>query len=148
MIGISTKGRYGTRFMLELALNYGKGLMLLGDIARRQSISEGYLEQIIPRLKTVGLVKSCRGAYGGYALSREPSKITVNEIVTALEGPLDLVDCVSRPQECDRADSCAVRELWSRISEKIIDMLDSESLEDLAEKHKNKQKSQPLMYHI
>ncbi len=148
MIGISTKGRYGTRFMLELALNYGRGLALLGDIARRQSISEGYLEQIIPRLKAAGLVKSYRGAYGGYTLAREPSKITVKEIVTALEGSLDLVDCVSRPQECDRADFCAVRGLWRGISEKITDMLDSESLEDLAEKHKNKQKSQPLMYHI
>lgn len=147
-MGISTKGRYGTRFMLELALGYGKGLVLLKDIARRQSISEGYLEQIVPSLKAAGLVKSYRGAYGGYTLARDPSKITITEILTALEGSLDLVDCVNRPQKCDRADTCAVRGLWSKVSKKIVDMLDSENLGDLAEKHRHKQKNQPLMFHI
>ncbi|MGM0365157.1 MAG: RrF2 family transcriptional regulator [Actinomycetota bacterium] len=148
MIRITTKGRYGTRLMLELALNYGKGLTLLKDIARRQSISEGYLEQIIPSLKAAGLVKSYRGAYGGYKLARKPSGISMREIITALEGPLSLVDCVSQPRACDKTGACAVRELWCDMSEKITAALDSENLESLAKKHRSKQKSQPSMYHI
>ena len=92
MIRISTKGRYGTRLMLELALNYGNGTMLLKEVAQSQDISVGYLEQIIPNLKAAGLINSSRGAHGGYELARPPEEINLKEIVEALEGPLSLIE--------------------------------------------------------
>ena len=148
MIRISTKGRYGTRLMLELALNYGKGTMLLKDIARNQDISVGYLEQIIPNIKSAGLINSSRGAHGGYTLSRPPEEITLKEIVEALEGPLSLIQCVRSPETCDRSECCVTRDVWGELSGKLDETLGSRTLYDLAYKHRSKQKSQPLMYSI
>jgi len=148
MIRISTKGRYGTRVMLDLAINYGKVPILLKNIAQKQEISEGYLEQIIPSLKAAGLINSSRGAHGGYTLAKPPSKITLKEIIAALEGSLALSECIKTPQVCSRAGFCVTRELWDEISEKMINTLDSKTLQDLVNKHKNKIKSQPLMYNI
>ena len=148
MLRISTKGRYGTRLMLELALAYGDGYILLKDIAKKQNISVGYLEQIIPGLKSAGLINSSRGAHGGYVLARPPEKINLYEIVTALEGPVSLVECVNSPEVCDRVDFCVTRDLWDEVSEKIDTTLTSKTLLDLVHKHRNKEKSRPLMYSI
>jgi len=122
MLRLSTKGRYGTRVMLELALNYGEGHMLLKDIAKKQDISVGYLEQIMPSLKTAGFIK--------------------------LEGSISLVECINSPEVCDRVDFCVTRDLWDEISENIYSTLKSKNLQDLVNKHKNKDKSRPLMYSI
>ncbi len=148
MIKLSTKGRYGTRIMLELGLNQGNGTMLLKDIAKRQDISVRYLEQIIPGLKAAGLINSCRGAHGGYTLAKSPSEITLKEVLYSVEGPLCLVDCIKTPGICDRTGLCATRDLWGELNERIDDYLSSHTLEDLIDKHKNKQKGQPLMYSI
>ena len=148
MLRLSTKGRYGTRVMLELALNYGEGHMLLKDIAKKQDISVGYLEQIMPSLKAAGFVNASRGAHGGYTLARPPSEITLSEVVIALEGPISLVECIHTPEVCDRVDFCVTHELWGEVSEKIESTLRSKSLQDLVDKHKNKEKSRPLMYSI
>ena len=148
MIRISTKGRYGTRAMLDLALNHENGLVLLKDIAERQDISIGYLEQIIPSLKAAGLVNSSRGAHGGYALARIPADITLKEIISALEGPLSLVECIKDPKICNKTDLCTTRDLWNDLNEKIDDYLVSVTLQQLVDKHRNKQKSRPLMYSI
>ncbi len=148
MIRISTKGRYGTRLMLELALNYGEGIMLLKDIAKNQDISVGYLEQIIPNLKAAGLINSSRGAHGGYALARPPEEINLKEIVEALEGPLSLIECVNSPETCDRVKICVTRDIWGELGEKLDSTLESKTLYDLVGKHRTKQKSQPLMYSI
>jgi len=148
MIQLSTKGRYGTRAMLELALNDGNGHMLLREIAERQGISVKYLEQIMPALKSAGLVNSSRGASGGYSLAKPPEEITVKEIVEALEGPLKLVDCVGDPGLCQEAGQCVTRDLWDEVSISISKLLESRTLADLAQKHKDKQKSRPLMYSI
>ena len=94
---ISTKGRYGIRLMLSLALHYDKGTLALKSIAREQDISEKYLEQIINPLTKSGLVKSYRGAQGGYILTREPKDITIGEVLRILEGSLSPVDCVHNP---------------------------------------------------
>lgn len=133
--------------MLELALTMGEGLLILKDIARRQDISERYLEQIIPSLKAAGLIRSFRGSCGGYMLAREPSKINMLEVITALEGPITLVDCVGQSPSCERISICASRDLWCRLSKKIIAELKQESLQDLVQKHKTKHKK-PLMYNI
>ncbi len=134
--------------MVDLALNYGNGPILLKDIAKRQEISEGYLEQIVPSLKTAGLINSTRGAHGGYVLAEEPSRISLEDVVEALEGSLSLVECVKTPEVCSRTDFCVTRELWEEMSNKMKGTLKSKTLEDLARKHRSKVKSQPLMYSI
>jgi len=134
--------------MLDLGLNYGKGLILLKDIAKRQEISVGYLEQIIPSLKAAGLVNSSRGAHGGYALAKEPADITLKEVISALEGSLSLVECINDPDLCARADLCITREVWDDLGGIIDDFLLSINLQQLIDKYRSKQRSSSLMYDI
>jgi len=130
----STRSRYGLRAMLELALNYSSDEpMPLFQIAENQGISEGYLEQMMTFLRKGGLVRSVRGAQGGYLLTREPSRITAGEIVRCLEGPLSPTDCVNEndPEHCTRADYCVTRLLWEKVREAMAGVLDNTTLEDL-----------------
>ena len=131
---LSTKGRYGVRLMFDLATHYGNGPIFLKDIAERQGISEKYLWQLIPPLKQAGLVTSTRGAHGGYELSKSPDQMTVREIVSAVEGPLNLVDCVGDPSICARKDACVVNGVWSEISAKLIHVMDGITLASMVEK--------------
>ena len=147
MMRISTKGRYGARLMLELALYYGKGTVLLKDIAKREEISEGYLEHLLPPLKTAGLVNSSRGAHGGYTLAKTPSEITLREVVQALEGPLSPAECVGTPNVCQRVRSCVTRDIWKKLGEKISQTLESVTLKDMVEMQKNKGETS-LIYNI
>ncbi|MFH0731686.1 MAG: Rrf2 family transcriptional regulator [Candidatus Omnitrophota bacterium] len=147
MMRLSTKGRYGARLMLELALNYGNGNVLLKDIAKRQNISEGYLEHLVPPLKAIGLVKSSRGAHGGYTLAKAPSKITLKEIILTLEGSLSPVECIDSPAVCDRIDICVTRDIWKELGDKILKSLESVTLEEMVKRHKKKLKT-PHMYVI
>lgn len=130
---LSTKGHYGLKAMFDLALNGGDGPVPLKTVAERQNISESYLEQIIAALKKAGLVKSLRGAQGGYILAREPGDIKVGDIVRVLEGPIAPVDCVNKlvPTECDNADYCITRTVWARVRDSIAEVMDSISLEDM-----------------
>ena len=136
---LSTKGRYGVRLMLDLALHYGEGPVLLKDIAERQDISEKYLWQLTDSLKIAGLINSTRGAHGGYALAKLPSKISLNDVVSVLEGKLCVVDCVNNPKICERAKTCITRDVWSEVSEKISKTLEIITLQDMIEKQKNKE---------
>ncbi|MFH1904250.1 MAG: Rrf2 family transcriptional regulator [bacterium] len=147
MMRISTKGRYGTRLMLELALHYEKGTVLLKDIAKNQEISEGYLEHIVPTLKVAGLISSSRGAHGGYALTRDPSKITLKDVVQSLEGSLSPVECVDTPSVCQKTKSCVTRDVWKELGEKISQALDSVTLKNMIERQKEKGKVS-LIYNI
>ncbi|MBP0723813.1 Rrf2 family transcriptional regulator [Bacillus sp. RG28] len=122
---ISTKGRYGLTVMIELAKRYCDKPISLKSIANAQNLSEHYLEQIISLLRNAGLVKSIRGAYGGYILVREPSEISAGEVILALEGPIT-------PIENIEDESKAQRELWTRVQQAVNDVLDHTSLEDLA----------------
>ena len=146
MVRLSTKGRYGARLMLELALRFGAGPVLLKEIAANQEISEGYLEQIMPQLKAAGLVRSSRGAHGGYMLARHPSEITLGEVVRIVEGSMALVECVVAPGICERADLCVTRDVWGTISEKMAEILNGITLEDMVERQK--EKPQVLTYEI
>ncbi len=147
MMRISTKGRYGARLMLELALYYGKGPVLLKDIAKREEMSEGYLEHLLPPLKAAGLVNSSRGAHGGYTLAKTPSEITLREVVQALEGPLSPAECVHTPNVCQRVRSCVTRDIWKKLGEKISQTLESVTLKDMVEMQKNKGETS-LIYNI
>ena len=129
---MSTRGRYGVRLMVALALNYGNGTALLREMARREGISEKYLGQIIIPLKSAGLVLSQRGSRGGYALARSPEGITVKDVVEAIEGRIAAVLCVSDPEACARATSCVATGVWKKLSEDIERSLSSFTLAALA----------------
>jgi len=144
---ISTRSRYGTRLMLELALNYGNEPVFLKDIAKNEEISEKYLSQIIIPLKAKGLVTSFRGMNGGYVLARPPSQITIREIVELLEGKLELLNCIGNPSTCSRVSICATRDIWDLLGEKISQTLESVTLEDLVKKH-NCKNEEVAMYSI
>ena len=135
---LSTKGQYGLRALLDMALFQSEGPVTLNNIAERQSISEGYLEQLMMPLKRAGIVKSIRGAQGGYLLTKDPKNITVGEIIRVLEGPIAPVACVDEdnPEECERASFCATRMVWAKVRDSISGVLDSFTLEDLVQESK------------
>ena len=121
---ISTKGQYGLTIMMELAQHYGEGPVSLRKIAEIHDLSEHYLEQLISPLRNAGLVKSVRGAYGGYILAKEPDKITAGDVIRILEGPI-------KPVEFDEEKDPAKRDLWRKIRDSITEVLDSTTLDDL-----------------
>ena len=133
---LSTRARYGTRLMLELALNFDNGTIFLKDIAKKEEISEKYLSHLVIPLKSSGLISSSRGAHGGYQLTKSPSQITLKEIVQTLEGSISCVECVKNPSICPRVSKCATRGIWEKLDEKISDELSSVTLEDLANSQK------------
>ena len=135
---LSTRGRYGVRLMLELALHYGEGFILLKEIAERQRISEKYLWQLINPLKTSGLVNSLRGAHGGYVLGKAPGAISLKEILLVLEGSLCLVDCVDNPSLCERAPSCISRDIWEEASKNMQQTLQNTTLAAMITRQKGK----------
>jgi Rrf2 family protein len=139
---LSTRGRYGVRLMLELALHYGEGPILLKDIAERQGISEKYLWQLINPLKTTGLVNSLRGAHGGYVLGKAPEAISLKAILQILEGPLCLVDCVDNPALCERSLSCISRDIWGEASKNMQQTLEDTTLATMVERQKEKLKNE------
>ncbi len=136
---ISTRGRYGVRMMLDLAMHEGHGPVSLKDIAARQEISEKYLSNIVPPLRNAGLVVSVRGSRGGYALGKKPREITLKDILLVLEGPMCLVECTGQPKICRRADECLMRDIWAQVSDRILDTLGTFDLETMVEQQKSKE---------
>jgi Rrf2 family protein len=137
---LSTRARYGVRLMLALAQNYGKEPLYLKDIAKQEDISEKYLSLIIMPLRGIGLVNSVRGAYGGYNLARDPSQITLKEIVDILEGDCSLVDCVKDPSACPRVSTCVSHDIWATIGGKISETLSSITLKSMIKMNQEKLK--------
>lgn len=127
---LSTKGRYGVKAMVELALNYGSDPISIKTISLSQNISEYYLEQLFAPLRKANLVKSIRGANGGYVLSREPKDISIAEIINVLEGPIEISGCVEG-SVCDNEDTCATKLLWEKIKNSIDEVMDSITLQDI-----------------
>ena len=127
---LSTKGRYGVKAMVELAINYGGATLSIKTISKRQNISEYYLEQLFSPLRKAKLITSIRGAQGGYVLSREPKDITVAEIMYVLEGPIEIAECIDGVS-CDNLDCCATRLLWAKIKNSIDDVMKSVTLQDI-----------------
>lgn len=132
---MSTRGRYGIKAMLELALVYDNEMMSVRSIAQKQNISELYLEQLFSVLKKADLVKSVRGAKGGYSLTRTPKEITIKDIIDALEGPVNISDCVGKNTNCDNLDRCATRVLWVKITDAIDNIFASVTLQDIIDEH-------------
>ena len=139
---LSTKGRYGLKAMVDLAVVYGETRLSISNLATMQGISDAYLEQLVSALKKAGLVESVRGAQGGYTLAKSPENITVNEVLKALEGETTLVDCVSSDKvDCSNACSCSARPLWLKLQSKIDEVLDSTTLKDMADDYKIQMKN-------
>ena len=128
---LSTRGRYGTRLMVDLAQHYGEGPLPLVEIAKRQDLSQKYLEQLIIPLKAAGLIRGVRGAKGGYTLTRKPVKISVGQILEVVEGEFTLVNCVADPEICERSPECPTRNIWVEISALLEKNLFSMTLQDI-----------------
>ncbi len=137
---LSTKGKYGLMAMYDLALSYGDKPTPLSLIAKRQSISLNYLEQLFIVLRKEGLIKSVRGAKGGYTLSRPPNKITVGDVLKTLEGPIIAAECQivdenEKNSSCDYYETCVTRSVWSRITKAVDDVIESITLQDMVKEH-------------
>jgi Rrf2 family protein len=133
---LSTRGRYGVRALLDMALHHDEGLVLLKDIARRQEFSLPYLEHLIAPLIAAGLVRSTRGAGGGVSLVKPPAEIRLGEAVQLLEGPIAPVDCVNSPELCHRSAFCVTRDVWVEMKEAMSLVLDSTTLQDLVNRQR------------
>lgn len=129
-IKLSTKGRYGVKAMLDLAINYNREPISLKLIAERQNIPENYLEQLFTPLRKTGLIKSTRGVLGGYVLGKAPSDISIFDIMNVLEGSVEISDCVDEPN-CENVDCCATRLLWVKTKDSIEQVFKSTTLADM-----------------
>ena len=145
---LSTRSRYGLRLMFELALAYGSRAIQLQDIAERQELSEKYLSKLIISLRAAKLIGSVRGAHGGYVLKRDPDKITLREIVVALEGGLSIVDCTENSAECPRSKICATRDIWCGLNQVISNYLDVITLAEVVERYRRNNNGSAEMYFI
>jgi Rrf2 family protein len=138
---LTTKSRYGTRLILDLAVNAQKAPVPLSDISRRQNISFKYLEQLVRKLKLAGLVKSHRGPYGGHMLAKTPNDIKVGDIVRALEKTTAITDCAESPDKrcgiCDRASGCLSRWVWVEAGKAMFERLDEITIGGLIENKKS-----------
>jgi Rrf2 family protein len=131
---LSTRSRYGTRLLLDMAQHYEQGPIQLGEIAKRQDISVKYLEQIIIPLKKANYVLSVRGPKGGHFLAKPPEDITLGEIVALLEEGPSLVECSEHAEVCRRSATCPTRPIWKEAAQAMFDKLDAITLADLAER--------------
>lgn len=143
---ISTRSRYGLRLMLYLASKAGTGPVFLKDIAYDEDISEKYLSQIIIPLKARGLIKTFRGAHGGYILGRPAGEISLRDILESLEGDLCLVDCVHNSSLCNKSSECTTRQIWGEMTSLLLDFLSSMTLEDLVKKSREVKSSRNNIY--
>lgn len=146
---ISTKGRYGLRALLDLAVHQGEGQVSLASIADRQNISQNYLEQVFGVMRRAGLVQSVKGFQGGYMLANKPENITVDMIVTALEGEFQIVDSAIFKESQEDSIRLAVKELvWDRIQERVLQYTNNTTLQDLFKEYEKRNASNSNMYYI
>jgi Rrf2 family iron-sulfur cluster assembly transcriptional regulator len=142
---LTTKGRFAVTAMIDLALRQGNGPVTLSGISQRQAISLSYLEQLFGKLRRHEIVESIRGPGGGYSLARPAGKVTVADIIIAVDEPLDATQCGGK-ENCHGADAasgtrCMTHELWTTLNEKMVDYLDSVSLQDLVDQQKQKEQN-------
>ncbi len=145
---LSTRTRYGTRALLELALHQGEGPIFLKDIARQQQMSLPYLEHLVAPLIAGGIIRSTKGPKGGISLARNAEDIKLSEIIRLLEGSIAPVECVISPEVCRRSGTCATRDVWSRLKEAMDEVLEATTLQELAERQKQKSRNETSMYYI
>ena len=130
---LSTKSRYGTRAVIDIAKNSENGRTMLKDIAARQSLSPKYLDHILSAMRRSGIIRNIRGKGGGYILSKTPASITVKDIVEAVDGTFEPVECLSNPDLCDKVPSCGTRDIWLKMKEAVDGVLEEATLQSLLE---------------
>lgn len=145
---LSTKGQYGTRALLDLALHKTDEPVPLRDIAQRQQIPLQYLEHLITPLISAGIIRSVRGAKGGILLAKTPGEITLCEVIQTLEGPIAPTDCLNNPEVCDRSASCVTRDVWDELKKAMEGVLGATTLRDLVERHQKKEQTEHGMYYV
>ena len=148
VLKLSTRGKYGFRAILELAINYGSGPIPLKNVSEKLDISQKYLEQLVTSLKLAGLIKSVRGAHGGYALAKHPSEIKLSEVIQTLEGSIAPSECVNNSAVCLRSKSCVARGVWIQMKEAMNGVLKSTTLQDLVEQERVQEQRCEVMYYI
>jgi len=128
---ISTRGRYATRALVDIALFQDQGPVSLREICERQGLSPKYLDQVLTRLKQAGIIRALRGARGGFVLAKPPQDIDLLSVLLAVEGPIQVVDCVQDPLFCEKSETCVTRGLWMKVSQAVEQVLASTRLQDL-----------------
>jgi Rrf2 family iron-sulfur cluster assembly transcriptional regulator len=147
---LTTKGRFAVTAMIDLALRQGNGPVTLSGISQRQAISLSYLEQLFGKLRRHEIVESVRGPGGGYSLARNADKVTVADIIIAVDEPIDATQCGGK-ENCHGADAasgtrCMTHELWATLNAKMVDFLDSVTLQDLVDQQKQKEQNVVVMH--
>lgn len=141
---LSTRGRYGTRLMLELAKNYGKGPISMSDISKNLNIPIKYLEQLIIPLKKAELINSVRGPKGGHMLSKSPEEIYLWNILTLLETKFSFVDCLTDANACENTATCPIRPIWGKAFNGMTKLFKETSLKDVLTSFEDHQKKEKL----
>ncbi|MBV4418679.1 Rrf2 family transcriptional regulator [Clostridium tyrobutyricum] len=144
---LSTKGRYGVKAMVDLAIHYSDEPLSIKSISERQDISEYYLEQLFSPLRKAKLIKSIRGAQGGYILNRHPKDIKVGDIMKVLEGPIEISECIDDTDgnSCNNIECCATRLLWSKIKDSIDKVMESTTLQDIVDDYNSMNKKNKIV---
>ena len=145
---LSTRAKYGTRALLDLALHWGNQPVPLKDIAHRQNIPLHYLEHLMTPLVAARIVASTRGAKGGLQLARHPQEVKLNEVIQLLEGSITPVECIDNPECCPHYDLCVTRDIWDEMKKAIDGVLEATTLQDLVERQKKKTPLTEAMYYI
>ncbi len=145
---LSTKGRYTTRALLDLALHKAEEPVLLRDIAQRQQIPLQYLEHLITPLVAAGILRSIRGPKGGISLGRAPETIRLSEVLQLVEGSIAPTECINNPEVCSRSESCVTRDIWAELKKAMDGVLESTTLQDLVERHRKKEQPETATYYI
>jgi Rrf2 family transcriptional regulator, cysteine metabolism repressor len=148
MMKLSTRARYGTRALLDLAVQGRGEPVSLKDIAKRQQISLQYLEHLMTPLITAGMVRSVRGPKGGVLLAKLPEEIKLSEIIQLLEGSTAMVDCVDNPKLCPRSGLCVTRDVWDEVKKAVNGVLESTTLQNMVERQEKKNVLKQEMYYI
>ena len=128
---ISTKGRYGLRILMDLALHQSEKPRLIRDIAKSQQISEKYISRLVIALRKAGMIRSVRGVNGGFHIAMKPEDITLLAVIEVMEGPISIVDCVNAPKKCAMHENCAPREIWCKLNDDIRDLMRQTTLADI-----------------
>jgi len=133
---ISTKGRYGLRILIDLAMHDPGKPRMLKDIAKSQQISEKYISRLVIGLRKAKMVKSVRGVNGGFLLAKTPESITLLEILEAMEGPLSIVDCVTKPDKCNRHSLCPARTIWCQLNDGLRELTRKITLDNILDAYR------------
>jgi len=150
---LSMKAKYGLRALLALGRDYGRGPILIADLATSESIPRKFLELILLDLKRKGILRSKKGKGGGYGLSRPPGAISLGEVIRALDGPIALLPCASetayrRCDECVDERTCGIRLVMKDVRDATASILDGATLEDMLDRARSAKEAMPAMYHI